>query len=265
MVRIKRQRDGDQAAHEVGIAVAPVMEALFAAYARLSLELEPDLAYAAANLVGIVMGGLAQRLERAAELDNIAVAVFPIVEESEIFADRGDVGQGASFGSARPYIGPRADGARAPRDKSIAELFPSAAPGRHPIGGAERIGRWLGAFGGGDVAQFGLRVRVALGGRKNGAGRRAEQRAAYGGIAVASCSGGPNRARDHDALRFVRRANDGTAVKGHMRIDKAQPKSRPNEKHHSMASRRHSQARRDYWHKAAKASSTFRVESARTP
>jgi hypothetical protein len=93
MVGIQRQRDGDQAAHQMGIAVAPIMKRSFAAGARLLLKLEPDLADAAANLVGVVMGGLAQRFERAAEFEDIAIAVFPIVEKGEIAADRVDAGQ----------------------------------------------------------------------------------------------------------------------------------------------------------------------------
>jgi hypothetical protein len=54
---------------------------------------EPDLADAAANLVGVVVRGWAQRLERSAELDDVAIAILPLVEEGEIGADRFDRGQ----------------------------------------------------------------------------------------------------------------------------------------------------------------------------
>jgi hypothetical protein len=40
------------------------------------------------------MGFLAERLERAAEIENVAVAVLPIVKEGEIFADRFETCQG---------------------------------------------------------------------------------------------------------------------------------------------------------------------------
>jgi hypothetical protein len=50
-------------------------------------ELQPNLADAAANLVCIVMGSFAQRLQRAAELEDIAIAVFPIVEKGKVAAD----------------------------------------------------------------------------------------------------------------------------------------------------------------------------------
>jgi len=55
--------------------------------------LEPDLADATADLVGVVARALAQRLERAAELDDVAIAVLPVVEEGEIGADGFDRGQ----------------------------------------------------------------------------------------------------------------------------------------------------------------------------
>jgi hypothetical protein len=69
------------------------VEHRFAVGAPPLLEFEPDLADAAANLVGLIMGGLAQRLERTAKLQDIAIAVFPIVEEGEIAAYRVDAGQ----------------------------------------------------------------------------------------------------------------------------------------------------------------------------
>jgi hypothetical protein len=43
------------------------------------------------------MRGRAQRLERAAKLDDVAVAVLPVVEEGEIGADGFDRGQRRSL------------------------------------------------------------------------------------------------------------------------------------------------------------------------
>jgi hypothetical protein len=44
------------------------------------------------------MRGLAQRLERSAELDDVAIAVLPVVEEGEIGADGFDRGQRRALG-----------------------------------------------------------------------------------------------------------------------------------------------------------------------
>jgi hypothetical protein len=96
----------------VRIAVAPIVEHRFAVGARPFLEFEPDLADAAANLVGVIMGGLAKRFERTAQLQDIAIAVFPIVEEGKVAADRIDAGQ---FG--RPSA-------------RVALLYRASSPGR---------------------------------------------------------------------------------------------------------------------------------------
>ena len=71
--------------------------------ARLA-ELEPHLADAAANLVGVVVRRLAQRLQGAAEFEDIAIAVLPVVEEGKIAADRVRVCRGPSFAFASPNI-----------------------------------------------------------------------------------------------------------------------------------------------------------------
>lgn len=55
-VRKQRQRDRDKPAHEVGIAIAAIVERSFAAGGRLLFKLQPYLADAAANLVCIVVG-----------------------------------------------------------------------------------------------------------------------------------------------------------------------------------------------------------------
>lgn len=61
-------------------------------------RLQPDLAHAALHLVGVGLRSSGQRVERLAELDDIAVAVFPIVDESEIFADGIKSGHGIDIG-----------------------------------------------------------------------------------------------------------------------------------------------------------------------
>ena len=86
-VRIERKRDGDKAAHQVRVAVAPIMEHPFPGRIRASAKLKPHLADAAANFIRVVVGSLAQGLERPTEFENIAIAILPVVEEGEVAAD----------------------------------------------------------------------------------------------------------------------------------------------------------------------------------
>ena len=71
------------------------------------MGLQPDLARTAQNPVGLVMGRLIERLERAAKLDNVTVAIFPIVQIAEIFDDLVDVHeQSTALAKARRQIRP---------------------------------------------------------------------------------------------------------------------------------------------------------------
>ncbi len=83
-IRIKRKSDRQQTAHEMRIAVAAIVKHRLARCIDALAEFEPHLADAAANLVRVVVGGFAQRLQRAAEVENVAVAVFPILKEGKI-------------------------------------------------------------------------------------------------------------------------------------------------------------------------------------
>ena len=90
----ERNRNSDQSAHEVRVAVAAKMQGLSAIPARLRLALQPDLADAAPHLGGVIVGRRAQWLERVTELDDIAVAILPIIKGVKVFADRLDRRQG---------------------------------------------------------------------------------------------------------------------------------------------------------------------------
>ena len=86
LARVERKQDCDQAAHDMRVAVADKAQARDVA-APIDMGREPDLADTALHLVG---GGailVRQRLELAAKLDHVAVAVFPIVEQLEIGKD----------------------------------------------------------------------------------------------------------------------------------------------------------------------------------
>ena len=86
-VRKKRNCDRDQASHEVRIAIAAVVQDFFAFGVRFRLALEPNLADAASHFVGVIVRLRAQRLERMAQFDDIAIPVLPVVERGEIIAD----------------------------------------------------------------------------------------------------------------------------------------------------------------------------------
>ena len=80
----KRDRDRDQTAHEVGIAIPAIAQGRPAVAIRRGRAFQPNLADAAPDLVGVVMGGRAQRLERVAQLDNVTISILPVVEGSKI-------------------------------------------------------------------------------------------------------------------------------------------------------------------------------------
>jgi len=81
------------------IAVAAKVQDRLTVGVPAGFALEPDLADAAANLVGGVARAFAERLERAPEFDDIAIPIFPFVEESEIGADGFDRAQGRARGN----------------------------------------------------------------------------------------------------------------------------------------------------------------------
>jgi hypothetical protein len=104
MIRIQSESDRHKASDQVRIAVAAVAQRFFARGVDAFAEFQPDLADAAPHLVGVVVGRLAQRVERAAKLENIAVAILPIVEKGKIAANGLWVGQGASFAGRSPIL-----------------------------------------------------------------------------------------------------------------------------------------------------------------
>ena len=75
--------DGDEAAYDVRVAVGEEGEDR-SPVAALNVGGEPDLAGAAAHLVGVSPQRFGQRRQGAAELDQIAVAILPIVEQGEV-------------------------------------------------------------------------------------------------------------------------------------------------------------------------------------
>ena len=107
-VRIKRKQDRDKSAHDMGVTVAEVVQPELTAAICDPAFLQPNLARAALDLVGCGMLGVGHRIERAAELDDIAVAVIPIFKQREIVLDFVDVCH-VEPGSPNVYIRTRID------------------------------------------------------------------------------------------------------------------------------------------------------------
>ena len=106
LVGIQGEQDRDQPAHDMGVAVAAKREDRSAGAVRPHGGGKPDLAGAALHLVCVGMRLGRKRGERAAELDDVPIAVVPFVEQGEVVADLVD--RHGAHGSAAPPIGPPA-------------------------------------------------------------------------------------------------------------------------------------------------------------
>src|SRR4051812_15354034 len=71
----------------MGVAVAEIAQHWFAGAVAGKFSRQPDLARATLHLVGGGMLGLRHRIERAAEFDDIPVAVVPILQQRKIVPD----------------------------------------------------------------------------------------------------------------------------------------------------------------------------------
>jgi len=85
VARIKCQHDGHQTTHDMRIGIAKKLDDRIVAV--LWQRLQPDLADAALNLVCSVACIVGIGRQFLAEVDDIAIAVFPIVEKFEIGHD----------------------------------------------------------------------------------------------------------------------------------------------------------------------------------
>src|SRR5207302_8352174 len=79
LARIEREQNGDEPAYDVGIAVAHECQHRSAFAVGLHARREPDLARTPLYLVGFGPCRFRQRLEFPAKLDDIAIAVVPVI------------------------------------------------------------------------------------------------------------------------------------------------------------------------------------------
>lgn len=93
VVREQSDGDGDEPAHQMGIAVATKMQDRASLRVAAVFALEPDLTDAAAHLVDVVVRLFGKRLERTAQFDDITIAILPFVQEGEIVTDGVNRGQ----------------------------------------------------------------------------------------------------------------------------------------------------------------------------
>src|SRR5215470_8164097 len=85
--RIDCEQNGDQAAHDMGVTVADERQHRTALAIGLNARRQPDLTGTTLHLVGIAPVALVERRQRSAELDDIAVAVVPLVQQGKILDD----------------------------------------------------------------------------------------------------------------------------------------------------------------------------------
>ncbi len=108
--------NGHQTAHDVGVAIAP--ECQYRVRPHATFADDPDLAGAALHLVRRRVFGLAQRGKTAAQLDQVTVAIVPIVEKLEIFDDCFDVRISHAAFLVKPDIGRAAPGIKSIKSPS---------------------------------------------------------------------------------------------------------------------------------------------------
>src|SRR5262245_32355200 len=117
---VERKQNGDQAAHDVGIAVTLKAEDGGFAGSGAAFAGKPNLAGAAAHPIGLGAQGLGQWRQGSAKLDDITVAVLPVIEERKVGPDAVDRHElsvawnlaAAAFGAAPPAYGLRGPGCK---------------------------------------------------------------------------------------------------------------------------------------------------------
>src|SRR6266699_3322901 len=102
---VDREQDRNQSAHDMGIAVAHERQHRTIPSVRANRRRQPNLACAALHLAGLIAVPLVERREAPPQLDDIKIAVIPIVEQRKIVDDFvNGHGFAASASRRRPCI-----------------------------------------------------------------------------------------------------------------------------------------------------------------
>src|SRR5215475_8775765 len=92
--RVEGEQNRDQAAHDVGVAVAGETQNRLALCAPFDVGQQPHLARAARHLVGLGPRPLRQRFECAPQFDHVTIAIIPLIEQGEVRGDFVDLHDG---------------------------------------------------------------------------------------------------------------------------------------------------------------------------
>src|SRR5262249_24025215 len=87
LARIKCEQDGDETPHDMGVAVAGEGQHRPGGTVGADRGDEPNLTGATLNFVGFRSCGITNGSQSPPELDDIAVAVVPVVEQGEIISN----------------------------------------------------------------------------------------------------------------------------------------------------------------------------------
>ena len=99
------EQDRDQTAYDMRVAIAGKYEDRTVRAVWPHAGVEPDLARAASHLVGFIARRLRKRRQLPAELDKVAIAVVPIVQDGEIVDDFFDIRHRPAGSLVTLYIG----------------------------------------------------------------------------------------------------------------------------------------------------------------
>src|SRR5262249_53057324 len=105
--RVEGEQNRDQAAHDVGVAVAGETQNRLALSAPFDVGQQPHLARPARRLVGLGPRPLRQRFERAPQFDHVTIAIIPLIEQGEVRGDFVDLHDGPRWVTLlppNPYI-----------------------------------------------------------------------------------------------------------------------------------------------------------------
>src|SRR6516165_10309700 len=103
--RIDGEQDCNQSAHDMGIAIAGKSQHWAARAVRAHSGVEPDLARATLNLVEVAMRRLRQWRQFAPQLNQIAIAVVPVVQDRKIAQDLLNVSHCVQARTPVAYVG----------------------------------------------------------------------------------------------------------------------------------------------------------------